>query len=244
MRTGYLLFRALCRLSMKQIPQGVLPDSVPVRSKLQALQLIKGVLEKAGAVFMNGDKFAYAIKQYLCLSLLKNCVSQFEYVYRISLEIFYHLIEHFIDHLKTELGVFFINIFFRFLEGSNASYNQKEIVLGILRKLCEQARFPVDLYLNYDCDFEGTNIFERLIESLSDLAKGNALQEAINETMVIIVSYAMILVTDFVDPINIQIKKMNGYFIIGIITCVAFVYIGIILVGLAVKAIKKVYDIY
>eukprot|EP01047_Picozoa_sp_COSAG01_P042668 COSAG01_NODE_3738_length_5746_cov_133.642642_7_plen_382_part_01 len=36
-KDGYLLFRALCRLSMKQVAPGSLPDSVPVRSKLQAL---------------------------------------------------------------------------------------------------------------------------------------------------------------------------------------------------------------
>ena len=85
--------------------------------------------------------------------------------------------------LQTELGVFFINIFFRFLEGANASYMQKEIVLDILRKLCGRARFPVDLYLNYDCDFEGTNIFERLIESLSQLAQGSSLTDAIREAL-------------------------------------------------------------
>ena len=63
-KDGYLLFRALCRLSMKPIPPGQLPESQAVRSKLQALQLIRGVLENAGLVFMSGDKFAYAIKQY------------------------------------------------------------------------------------------------------------------------------------------------------------------------------------
>ena len=37
--------------------------------------LIKSVLETAGPAFRGGEKFSYAIKQYLCLSLLKNGVS-------------------------------------------------------------------------------------------------------------------------------------------------------------------------
>ena len=36
-KDGYLLFRALCKLSMKPVTKEHLPDSVPVRSKLQAL---------------------------------------------------------------------------------------------------------------------------------------------------------------------------------------------------------------
>jgi len=41
-----------------------------------ALQLLKVLLGNSGQVFQNTERFITAIKQYLCLSLLKNCASQ------------------------------------------------------------------------------------------------------------------------------------------------------------------------
>eukprot|EP01043_Picozoa_sp_COSAG02_P012266 COSAG02_NODE_471_length_21662_cov_70.510040_18_plen_1581_part_00 len=183
-KDGYLLFRALCKLSMKEVTKEQLPDSVPVRSKLQALSLIQSVLETAGPAFRSAEKFAYAIKQYLCLSLLKNCVSPFDSVFEISLAIFDNLVVNFIDHLKTELQVFFENIFFRFLESPSSSFVHKSAVLDSVRRMCATAQFPVDLYLNYDCDFEGANVYERLITSLSDMARGHDVPVAIREGLV------------------------------------------------------------
>ena len=42
----------------------------------------------------------------------------------------------------------------------------------------------MDVYLNYDCDFEGSNVFERLIKSLSDMARGHDLPAAVREGLV------------------------------------------------------------
>ena len=141
--------------------------------------LIKSVLETAGPAFRGGEKFSYAIKQYLCLSLLKNSLSPFDDVFKISMEIFDNLVLHFIDHLKGELSQFFDNIFFRFIESPSSSYFQKSVVLSTVQRMCAGARFPVDLYLNYDCDFEGTNVFERLVKSLSDMARGHEVPQVV-----------------------------------------------------------------
>lgn len=40
-----------------------------------ALELLKVLLENSGKVFQASEKFTGAIKQYLCLSLLKNASS-------------------------------------------------------------------------------------------------------------------------------------------------------------------------
>ena len=40
-----------------------------------ALELLKVLLENSGPAFRGSDKFTGAIKQYLCLSLLKNAAS-------------------------------------------------------------------------------------------------------------------------------------------------------------------------
>jgi len=52
-------------------------DLIKVVSVVQvlALELLKVLLENSGKVFQASEKFTGAIKQYLCLSLLKNASS-------------------------------------------------------------------------------------------------------------------------------------------------------------------------
>jgi brefeldin A-inhibited guanine nucleotide-exchange protein len=73
----FLLFRSLCKLSMKGLPDDPAHqiDTVAVQSKILSLELILSILENSGASFRTGDKFIYLIRTYLCQSLLKNCIS-------------------------------------------------------------------------------------------------------------------------------------------------------------------------
>ena len=61
---------------MKPLPEP-LPsdDSIELRSKLLSLQLLNSIIQNSGEMFRSGEKFIWAIRQYLCLSLLKNGVS-------------------------------------------------------------------------------------------------------------------------------------------------------------------------
>ena len=47
----------------------------PSRGKVLALELLKILLENSGPSFRHSDKFITAIRQYLCVSLLKNIAS-------------------------------------------------------------------------------------------------------------------------------------------------------------------------
>ena len=48
------------------------------RGKVLALELLKILLENSGPEFRRGDKFIAAIRQYLCVSLLKNIASSMQ----------------------------------------------------------------------------------------------------------------------------------------------------------------------
>ncbi|KAL2249198.1 UNVERIFIED_CONTAM: Brefeldin A-inhibited guanine nucleotide-exchange protein 5, partial [Sesamum indicum] len=61
---------------------------------------------------------------------------------------------------KAEIGVFFPVIILRSLDGSDL--NQKLSVLRMLEKVCKDPQMLVDLYVNYDCDLESPNLFERM----------------------------------------------------------------------------------
>ena len=89
-------------------------DPVALQTKLLSLDLIRGVLENAGSAFRSGPKFVYAVKHYLCDSLIKNCVSSNTRVVNLSLHIFVALISHFRDYLRSEIDVFVTTIFCSF----------------------------------------------------------------------------------------------------------------------------------
>jgi brefeldin A-inhibited guanine nucleotide-exchange protein len=69
-RDAFLVFTAICKLSMKTTSQEGSIDPVLMRGKILSLELLKVLLENAGSVFQTSQRFLGGIKQYLCLSLL------------------------------------------------------------------------------------------------------------------------------------------------------------------------------
>lgn len=172
-RDAFLVFRALCKLSMKTPPKEALADQTLMRGKILALELLKILLENAGAVFRTSDRFLGAIKQYLCLSLLKNSASTLMIIYQLSCSIFMSLVSRFRPGLKAEIGVFFPMIVLRVLENvAQPNFQQKLIVLRFLEKLCVDSQILVDIFVNYDCDVHSPNIFERMVHGLLKTAQG------------------------------------------------------------------------
>ncbi|XP_058744123.1 brefeldin A-inhibited guanine nucleotide-exchange protein 2-like [Vicia villosa] len=172
-RDAFLVFRALCKLSMKTPPKEASTDPQLMRGKIMALELLKILLENAGAVFRTSERFLGAIKQYLCLSLLKNSASTLLIVFQLSCSIFISLVSRFRPGLKAEIGVFFPMIVLRVLENvSQPNFQQKMIVLRFLEKLCVDSQILVDIFINYDCDVNSSNIFERMVNGLLKTAQG------------------------------------------------------------------------
>ncbi|XP_022897152.1 brefeldin A-inhibited guanine nucleotide-exchange protein 2 [Olea europaea var. sylvestris] len=172
-RDAFLVFRALCKLSMKTPPKDAVADPLAMKGKIVALELLKILLENAGAIFRTSERFLGAIKQYLCLSLLKNSSSTLMIVFQLSCSIFISLVSRFRAGLKAEIGVFFPMIVLRVLENvAQPNYQQKMIVLRFLEKLCVDSQILVDIFLNYDCDVNSSNIFERMVNGLLKTAQG------------------------------------------------------------------------
>ncbi|KRX71962.1 Brefeldin A-inhibited guanine nucleotide-exchange protein 1 [Trichinella sp. T6] len=164
----FLLFRALCRLSMKPVSANLDPRSHEMRSKIISLHLLLTILQNAGPVFRQSEVFILAIKQYLCVALSKNGVSSVLEVFEVSLDIFLALLENFKAHLK----VFFREIFLNILETFSSSFHHKWRVMEAVAKISCDAQSIVDIYVNYDCHLSSANLFERLINDLSKIAQG------------------------------------------------------------------------
>ncbi|CAB1427588.1 unnamed protein product, partial [Pleuronectes platessa] len=183
-KDAFLVFRSLCKLSMKPLSDGPPdPKSHELRSKVLSLQLLLSILQNAGPIFKTNEMFINAIKQYLCVALSKNGVSSVPEVFELSLSIFLTLLSHFKTHLKMqieehsrklsiEMSGFFKEIFLYILETSTSSYDHKWMVIQTLTRICADAQSVVDIYVNYDCDLNAANIFERLVNDLSKIAQG------------------------------------------------------------------------
>lgn len=172
-KDAFLVFRALCKLSMKPLPDGSPdPRSHELRSKVLSLHLLLSILQNAGPVFRSNEMFIMAIKQYLCVALSKNGVSSVPEVFELSLSIFVALLSNFKTHLKKQIEVFFKEIFLGILETTSSSFEHKWMVIQALTRICADAQSVVDIYVNYDCDFSAANLFERLVNDLSKIAQG------------------------------------------------------------------------
>lgn len=172
-KDAFLVFRALCKLSMKPLPDGV-PDekSHELRSKVLSLHLLLSILQNAGPVFRSNEMFIMAIKQYLCVALSQNGVSSVKEVFELSLSIFVALLSNFKTHLKKQIEVFFREIFLNILEATTSSFDHKWMVIQALTRICADAQSVVDIYVNYDCDLSAANLLERLVNHLSKIAQG------------------------------------------------------------------------
>ncbi|KAK7803306.1 hypothetical protein U0070_009066 [Myodes glareolus] len=174
-KDAFLVFRSLCKLSMKPLGEGPPdPKSHELRSKVVSLQLLLSVLQNAGPVFRSHEMFVTAIKQYLCVALSKNGVSSVPDVFELSLAIFLTLLSNFKMHLKMQIEVFFKEIFLNILETSTSSFEHRWMVIQTLTRICADAQCVVDIYVNYDCDLNAANIFERLVNDLSKIAQGRS----------------------------------------------------------------------
>lgn len=187
-RDAYLVFRALCKLSASETN---LMDNTAIRGKVLALELIKILLENSGPIFRRSEKFIGALKDYLCLSLLKNCSSSIQEALSLTCSIFLTLLSKFRQVLKAEIAVFFPMVILKTIEplvGTNSgnsgtpsmttipasnTYQHQVRVLRLLQPCCMDGQLIIDLFVNYDCDLENSNLFERLLMSLVRKAQGS-----------------------------------------------------------------------
>lgn len=64
--------------------------------------------------------------------------------------------------MKSEVGIFFPMLVLRVLENVlQPSFLQKMTVLSLLDTICQDPYLIIDIFVNFDCDVESPNIFER-----------------------------------------------------------------------------------
>ena len=49
----------------------------------------------------------------------------------------------------------------------------KGVVIRCIEAICDNGQLLVDIFVNYDCDLEGANLFERLVLAMVRIAQGS-----------------------------------------------------------------------
>ncbi|XP_059277441.1 brefeldin A-inhibited guanine nucleotide-exchange protein 5 [Lycium ferocissimum] len=160
-----LLFRTLCKMGIKEDN-----DEVTVKTRILSLELLQGLLEGLSDSFTKNFQFMDSVKAYLSYVLLRASVSQSPTIFQYATGIFSVLALRFRECLKGEIGIFFPLIVLRPLDGTDL--NAKTSVPRMLEKVCKNSQMLVDLYVNYDCDLQAPNLFERMVTTLSKIAQG------------------------------------------------------------------------
>ena len=170
------LFRALCKMAVAEpAPKSREADvRRTVHRKEFSLELMYAVVDTAGPALRRDPRFVEVIvRKHLCAALLHNGISTQPRVLQFTLAIFLSLMRRFKVPLRAEIGVFLSNIFLRVLETPNSTVQQKYLVLQLLSHICRDPQALSDLYVNYDCDLDSTDIFVRMVNDISKTAQGN-----------------------------------------------------------------------
>ncbi|CAO2814800.1 unnamed protein product [Amaranthus hypochondriacus] len=170
---GFMLFKNLCKLSMKFSSQEHSGDEILLRGKILSLELLKVIMDNSGLVWRTNTNFLNIIKQFLCLSLLKNSALSVMTIFQLLCSIFMSLLTKFRSGLKAEIGIFFPMLILRVLENIlQPRFIQKMTVLNLLEKISQDPQLIIDIFVNYDCDLDAPNIYERTINGLLKTALG------------------------------------------------------------------------
>lgn len=165
-RDALLVFRTLCKMGMKEDN-----DEVTSKTRILSLELLQGLLEGVSHSFTRNFHFIDSVKAYLSYALLRASVSQSPVIFQYASGIFLVLLLRFRESLKGEIGIFFPLVVLRSLDGLECPANQKISVLRMLEKVCKDPQMLVDIFVNYDCDLEAPNLFERMVTSLSRISQ-------------------------------------------------------------------------
>ncbi|KIK65294.1 hypothetical protein GYMLUDRAFT_38736 [Collybiopsis luxurians FD-317 M1] len=188
-KDAFLVFRALCKLTMKPLNNESERDlkSHAMRSKLLSLHLVLTVLNSHMPLFVDptaiiysnssneATTFVQAINQYLCLTVSRNAISPVPQVFDITVEIFWRVLSGMRTKLKKEIEVLLHEIFIPILQMRTSTLKQKAVILGMFSRLCQDPQALVEIYLNYDCDSEAAdNIYEHLMNIISKIGTSSS----------------------------------------------------------------------
>jgi len=130
------------------------------------------------------EAFCRQLRQPLCMALLRNCATPDSAAYSLALKLLMAILNlpRMRHGLRAELGAFYPLLVLRYLEQQQACLastalqpqQQQQVqapdpanvaaALSALQGLLADPQLLVDLYVNFDCDLQAANLFERTVQ--------------------------------------------------------------------------------
>ncbi|KAL6766957.1 hypothetical protein ACKKBG_A38045 [Auxenochlorella protothecoides x Auxenochlorella symbiontica] len=172
-RDAITVLGAMCKLGARETSWGAV-ETVLHEGKLLALELLTRVLCDPLHDWLGvRPEFAGELRAPLCLVLLRNCMSPFDEAVRAAVRLLCALAAapRLRAGLRAELGALYPLLLLRPLEAARPeSVFQAEAALEGLLPICSSPQILVDVFVNYDCSLQASNLYERSIKALGRMA--------------------------------------------------------------------------
>ena len=161
----------LAKLSMKESKT---PNSEMTGLKLRefCLEILHNMLSAGSKFFQNDQKLILVLKEHLLSSLITNILSSEEKIFKLSISLFLTLLSNFREHMKKEIYMFVSRVLMKILKSEILGFSHKETILDCFKRLSEKSNFLLEIYANFDCDFEYENVFIDLISLFTKIIQG------------------------------------------------------------------------
>ncbi|CAD8069698.1 unnamed protein product [Paramecium primaurelia] len=165
------ILEMLCQLSQRDNSNPQLNQMV-IKCKILSLELIYEALAQSDTILQNKPKLISILKEQLLESLLKNSLSTEKQLLILTLNIFIQLIWKVRSHLKKELEALIENVYFKFLDSSNSSFDHKQYTLKVFNKIMTKSRVVIEIFVNYDCSLGQNNLLKKILDMQCRIIQG------------------------------------------------------------------------
>lgn len=138
-----------------------------------ALTLVNIAIEAGGSAIGSIPILVDILRDDVCRHLFKACQTENIELFSLALRVAFNLFTSIKDHVKIQLEVFIAAVHLKIIttpQGSVTSEAREELALESLLEFCREPSFMQDLYTNYDCDIQSTNLFETIASTLAQRA--------------------------------------------------------------------------
>ena len=176
-----IVFNAMCKMASRETGVGAAGTYFHT-GKLLALDTIVKVLTNPMHDWDNmRSELAVHLRQPLCLTILRNCKSPYPEAVAASVQVLCCVMSasSLRMNLQAELGALYPLVLLRPLEHSDEKSSsahasmQSVAALRGLEHVCEHPQVLVDVFVNFDCSLQASNLFERSVNILSKEARLN-----------------------------------------------------------------------
>lgn len=142
------------------------------KEKLLFLELLYSVLKRPMKNLKRDPRFILFVKNNIFPNLMKIALNNEEEVLVYSLRIFVCLIENFKVYLRKEIGIFIEEVCLKMLESPNSKFIYKIYLLQVLTFMIENDLLAFELFLNFDCREDSSNLCQQIIDLLVKTCQG------------------------------------------------------------------------